>query len=355
MWKRLFWRIERTLDYLRYGVLKYRTSYDDLEIKTYLGFGYDKSLHIRGRVLSQKVLPKATATDPKWRNLLRAIRHWFTDEVPYARIRFDCFGTRGMIVCNDEGYFFQTIDLPNRLEHGYLDVGLKLERPASAPQVVSFARCFVPSADASLGVISDVDDTVFATGATSLGTMLKNTLLQNSQTREVFEGVAEFYTELAGGTPELPRNPIFYVTSSPWNLYGMINEVFALRGVPAGPLFMKDWGIDETKFFKSGHHAHKIQAIETVLNAQIDFPFVLFGDSGQEDPEIYTDIVERYPGRIAAVYIRDVTEAGRVAEIEELKAKCRAEGVDLLLSAETGDFVHHARSLEGRLSSPRAA
>jgi phosphatidate phosphatase APP1 len=50
----------------------------------------------------------------------------------------------------------------------------------------------------------------------------------------------------------------------------------------------------------------KVDRVREILDVHPQLPFVLVGDSGEKDPEIYADIVRAYPGRILAVYIREV-------------------------------------------------
>ena len=90
------------------------------------------------------------------------------------------------------------------------------------------------------GIISDIDDTVIRTDATSLLGTFRSTMLANARTRLPFPGVAALYRALHGaGT-----NPLFYVSSSPWNIYDMLSDVLAIRGIPAGPLLLRNWGLE---------------------------------------------------------------------------------------------------------------
>ena len=160
----------------------------------------------------------------------------------------------------------------------------------------------VPGPDARLGVISDIDDTIVYTGAFAF---LKNwrTVVANSpEAREAFGGVADLYQALTDGE----RNPLFYVSSSPWNLFDLFERYMALNGIPLGPMLLKDFGLDETKWLTGGHDGHKTQAIERVFDTYPHLPFVLVGDSGQRDPAIYAGIAEKHPRRVAAVLIHEV-------------------------------------------------
>ena len=72
----------------------------------------------------------------------------------------------------------------------------------------------VPSHAAAFGVISDVDDTILETGVQRVGRMIRQTFTGSALTRTPFPGAAELYRDLADGI-----NPVFYVSSSPWNLH----------------------------------------------------------------------------------------------------------------------------------------
>jgi phosphatidate phosphatase APP1 len=201
----------------------------------------------------------------------------------------------------------------------------------------------VPTHQVEYGVISDLDDTVIRTDATRLITMLKRTLLENARTRLPFDGVAQFYNGLHSGSSGGALNPIFYVSSSPWNLYTVLTEFLEHHGIPLGPLTLRDWGISDTGLLPRGHSEHKLAAIRQILDCYVDLPFILIGDSGQEDPEIYRDIVHQYGQRIRAIYIRNVTpDPLRVRSIHELAEEVKGAGSELLLSEDTLASVQHA-------------
>ena len=153
----------------------------------------------------------------------------------------------------------------------------------------------VPAADARFGIISDVDDTILETGVQRVGRMIRQTLTGSALTRTSFPGAPELYRDLAAGV-----NPVFYVSSSPWNLHAFLVAFLRHREFPMGPVLLRDL---------LGTHAGREQKagrIREVLDLHPQLPFVLIGDSGEADPEIYADIVRAHPGRILAVYIREV-------------------------------------------------
>ena len=92
-----------------------------------------------------------------------------------------------------------------------------------------------------------------------------------------------------------------------------------------------------------GHAAHKLTALRRIFATYPTLPFILIGDSGQEDPEIYRDVVHTYRGRVLAVYIRNVTPVlARTEKIGRLAEEVKEAGSVLLLSDDTLASAHHA-------------
>ena len=115
----------------------------------------------------------------------------------------------------------------------------------------------VPRPDARFGVISDIDDTVMHTGAWSLTRNLWTTLTGDEDSRIVFADAVALLAQLAEGG----RNPVYWVSSSPWNLYGFLTSVLFRAGLPEGPLFLRDWGIGPGRFPAGSHGTHKARSI----------------------------------------------------------------------------------------------
>ena len=137
-----------------------------------------------------------------------------------------------------------------------------------------------------MGIISDVDDTVISTNVPDKLKMILTVTLLNEHTRKPLEGVAAFYRALQKGKTGNEDNPIFYVSSSPWNLYTLMLEFLKVQQIPIGPLFLRDFG-DHLIFSLQDRHSHKISNIKKILDTFRHLPFVLIGDSGEQDPEIY--------------------------------------------------------------------
>ncbi|MEX1182621.1 MAG: phosphatase domain-containing protein [Gemmatimonadota bacterium] len=317
------------------------------QVVPYRGFGNRREIFVSGRVLGNPPAGPVDAADRWWRNLANAWRHLETDEVAGARVRVRVGGAESEVLTDEEGFYRAWLE-PASLESGstWHDVHVEVvDRVRSEAPVRATGRALVPTRTAEFGVISDLDDTVIRTEATRLLRMLKRTLLENALTRLPFPGVAEFYESLHAGASGSAGNPIFYVSSSPWNLYGVLTDFLQHQSVPPGPLMLRDWGISDRGMLPTAHGDHKLGAIRQIMNCYAGLPFILVGDSGQQDPEIYRDVVHEHGDRVLAVYIRNVTsDPARSHAISALSAEVRLAGSDLLLSDDTLASARHAAS-----------
>ena len=320
---------------------------DPLVIHAYRGYGTDRRVRVRGRVLEDEGIPAAGERDSVWRNALSAMRRFETDEVPGARISVRFADATQELVTDAEGYFDTWITPRQALPADKLwhDVAVELLAPRHPVHTspTAIGRVLVPPATARLGVISDLDDTVVQTGATDPRALLRSVFLTNARTRLPFAGVASLYRALQEGAGGGQNNPVFYVSSSPWNLHDVLAEFLAIREIPEGPIMLRDWGLSDRELLPTSHGSHKIEAIRDIIELYPTLPFVLIGDSGQEDPEIYREIVARYPSRILAIYIRNVTpHPARVDRIRALAREVSDARSELLLATDTGDVATHA-------------
>jgi phosphatidate phosphatase APP1 len=317
-------------------------------IAAYHGYGAAEKLYIHGRVLEEPHLSLSTDNDTLWNNLVNMYRRFESDEIRGARVKARLGSVEQEAVTDAEGYFEMWLTPPGLPESGnpiWREASLELVAPQRKDRAPVRETCqiLVPPPTARFGIISDIDDTVLRTGATSLLQMARTTFLGNARTRLPFEGVAALYRALHQGAASEIVNPIFYVSSSPWNLYDMLAEFFEIQRIPPGPLFLRDWGVSRAQAGRGRHHHHKLAVIRQLLDFYPDLPFILIGDSGQADPEIYHEVVRAYPHRILAVYIRNVSrDPTRIEAIRALAGEVVQAGSSLLLADDTLAMANHA-------------
>ena len=330
--------LERRLDRRAAG----RAVTRQLVLSPYRGFGREDELLIRGRLLMDKRITRATSAESIWRNVLNTYRRFSSDEVGGARVVGSYRQSVVETVTDDEGHFQIRLQ-PNVRATRASDDGLSVWRDVQLhvpdTTVTAVAHVLVPGPDARFGVISDIDDTIVQTNATSLLRMARS-IINNAAARLPFEGVADLYRALHGD-----RNPIFYVSSSPWNLYEVLHDYMNITGIPHGPMFLQDWGIDEDTLILASHTEHKLAQIATLVEYYPALKFVLIGDSGQHDPEIYLRVIQMNPGRILAAFIRDVTPDLRDRAVAKILEQSNAAGVEMLYVRDSAEAMTHARRL----------
>ena len=244
--------LEERFDALKLGVRRRYGWMAPPEVMTYRGHGTHEALFMKGRVLESKGLTRSNAKDTVRTNLRNMVRRFLSAEVPFVRLVARYADQEVSVVTDEEGFFDVRFDLAEPLTKGSGWHPIEMELTgASGPGVRATGSVLVPSG-AQFGVISDLDDTVIQTGVTSIIKMLRTALFNNAHTRLPFEGVIHFYRALQGD-----GNPIFYVSSSPWNLYDLLEDFLDVHGVPVGPLFLKDWSPMALK----GHEQHKLRVV----------------------------------------------------------------------------------------------
>lgn len=152
-----------------------------------------------------------------------------------------------------------------------------------------------------VSLISDIDDTVkksnIASGAREI---FRNTFIRELRDLMI-EGVQDWYMDMH------KQGVMFhYCSNSPWQLFPVLASFFKLGGLPPGSLHLKQYSGMLQGIFEPVAERKK----GTLTRLLGDFPdrkFLLVGDSGEADLEVYTDLAIANPGRILAIFIRDVT------------------------------------------------
>ena len=314
-----------------------------VQIVAYRGFGTSRRVEIFGRLLEQKKLKEASKDDNAFNNIVRMVKRMESDELAHADIAARYRNETQQKKSNEEGYFSFVFDgeWEELTSLVWDEIELQVDYRDETSRAVG--HVLMPPANARFAVVSDIDDTVIQTDAANLLKALANTFLGNAKTRMPFDGVAELYHALQNGGGSTPLNPIFYVSNGPWNLYDFLSEFMAHNELPKGPIFLRDYGLDSEKWIKDDQH--KEETIARLMAAYPDLPFILIGDSGEKDPEIYQRVSRKYGDRLLAIYIRDVSDDERDREVEEIAAEVSSRGIPMRRVADSAAVLKHAREL----------
>lgn len=311
-------------------------SIDHFRIEPYLGHGGAAGVVVRGRVLDNPIASEAVADEGIRAATRRTLRQFVTDELPGVPLRVTVAGTSVDTVSDDEGYFLVHVPTPaGALTSPWTTGTVELVGDYRGVSGVEpgLVEVRVPDSGARFGIISDVDDTILQTGVQRALRMVVQTFTGSALTRTSFPGAPELYQDLAADV-----NPVFYISSSPWNLHAFLLAFLRHRGFPLGPVLLRD-----LLGGRAGRE-QKHERIREVLDLHPDLSFVLLGDSGEHDPQIYADIVREHPDRVLAVYIREVRLDPGDGRVEQVSDGWESE-VPFVLAADSDAVRRHATGL----------
>ncbi len=315
-----------------------------LVIQPYRGFGSPQRLFLMGRVLHQ---PRALSLrDRLARDLTDVARRLFRQGVAGMAVEARIGGARVQTRTDADGYFRVELDTSaGPLEGGgwhHADLAL-----GDHPEVEVMARVLVHSASSRCLVVSDIDDTVVETGVANRLVMLWRLFAKGPHQRAPVPGIADFYRALNRGLSGRDRNPVVFVSRAPWTIYETLDAFLRIQRMPRDAvLFLREWGVRWHHPYARRDPEHKERLIRRVLEAAPQLPVILVGDSGQEDAEVYARIVQRFPGRVCCVLIRDLARSqARSVAINALARRLERAGARLVLTPSTGSMAEVAKDL----------
>ncbi|MBL4885669.1 MAG: App1 family protein, partial [Planctomycetaceae bacterium] len=155
--------------------------------------------------------------------------------------------------------------------------------------------------DRGLSIISDIDDTIKFTNVGNKQEMLQNSFLKPFLS---IEGMAHLFSKLAS-----PKTSFHYISATPWQLYKPIAGFLSDHNFPEGSIHLRKFALKDITFLKKIFPAYKKKqnVIQLLILKYPGRRFLLFGDSGEKDPEMYGEIARKFPEQIAGIYIRNTT------------------------------------------------
>lgn len=324
---------------------------DPIQIDGYQTYGTSDHLYIVGRALENE------GVNLKKKGFLAALKNAYkqfaSDELRHAKLRVTLPDERTFYTTTDaEGYFKldEKVEGLNGLKNreGWVQIVISFDDVKKGLVVLRENKfpleMVIPAQTAEYGVISDIDDTILHTGVASLlkWRVIVNTLFKEVGKRTSLEGAPELYQKLHLGKSGSAANPIFYVSNSPWNLYNYLEAFVRNAKFPKGPILLRDF---RTPFEKTPkpEKPHKQHEIRNILKTYPNLKFVLIGDSGEHDVDIYLEVAREYPKQILAVYLRSVKHKKRVLRVEGVLKKY---GTTPAVLVEKSAFAEeHARKI----------
>ena len=197
------------------------------------------------------------------------------------------------------------VRLASDLEPGWREATYSVE---GADPVEGAVHVVGPTA--RVGVVSDVDDTVIETMVPRPLLAFRNAFLTRESDRLPVSGMAELFTEITEAHPDVF---VVYLSTGAWNTAVPMQAFLTRHRYPPGPLLLTDWGPTGEAWFRSGRE-HKRAQLATLFADLPALRWLLVGDDGQHDPELYAAAATAAPDRVLGVAIRQVSLAQHMVQ-----------------------------------------
>jgi len=316
-----------------------------VSVKVYHGYGHKHNLVVYGHVFKRKAKSKQVYSNNIFVNIIHLLKLFILKPYPLVKVRLHFFGQTVYQNTEQDGFFKFEWEAVEDVQAGWHTVHVEAVDEHNQVLNACEGKVYVPHIT-QYAFISDVDDTVMISHSATIGRRLRELFIKNPHTRKTFPDAASHYQQLAlSHTEKNQPNPFFYVSSSEWNLYDYLVETFRYNQLPDGAFLLntlKRWS-DLIKTGKTGHEG-KLLRVMRILDAFPNQKFIFFGDNSQQDPEIYTQIVERYPKNIEAVYIRNIRPERKI-DTEALMQKIQAQHVHACLFRTSNEAIEHSKSI----------
>lgn len=284
-----------------------------VRVEPYPGYGTPRWLRVLARaVLAAPDVPDdelpgagAAVAGGEWHGTqahsVRGWRSFLAASVAGAPVEVRVGSTVHHLVTDRGGYLDQVIAAD--LAPGWHTIELRT-RDGS----VSTAPVQVIDPAVRSGIVSDVDDTVVVTRLPRPFIAAWNAFVRHENAREAVPGMASLFARLLADEPRLP---VLYLSTGAWNSAPAVGRFLRRHRFPPGIMLLTDWGPTNTGWFRSGRR-HKVAQLHRLFTEFPDVQWVLVGDDGQHDPEIYAGAARHFPQHVRAILLRQLTFAEHV-------------------------------------------
>lgn len=316
-----------------------------VDLKLYRGYINKDHLVVFGHVFNSWAPDKYRLDRKGIRHAYSVLRMFFIKPLKNVEVTLNFNDVEITTKSLKDGYFRFDIPHHNNLPSGWhsYTVTCRLQDIS----MVGYGELLKPHSG-NLGIISDIDDTFLVSHSDNIFRKLYVMLYRNVNDRKVFADVVEHYRQLsmAGQEQSDAGNAFFYVSSSEWNLYELINDFAEIHGLPKAVIKLKDIknGIADFLFSGRGSHNHKFYKIKDIISFYPNLQYVLLGDDSQHDPWIYEHIAKIFPKSIKAVYIRQ-TDGHKSRNVQKVLDNLETLDVATCYFAASDKAIEHSRQI----------
>lgn len=275
-------------------------------INIYDSFGNEKSFYVTGRLFKKKSIKPTNTSDSLLTNIVRNIKYFTPDAISNTDVTVSV-GSFSQVAKTDSKGYFKAYFTGAALPLGIVEVTARLNNNKYKFDIPKEEIVFDSTSSNEIGIISDVDDTIKITGVDSKLKMIKHAFTGNYKTDKPILGSATLYKGILNDYKSEGANTVHYVTGSPSHLYDRIQDFMKLNGFPQGSIDLKKLGsrVDPTP---STTLEYKLSRMRPILQSFPNKKFVMFGDTTQQDTEVYAKLKKEFPNSVVAIYINNVTK-----------------------------------------------
>lgn len=293
----------------------------------YRGIANRNSVIISGHAFEKHKVRDVHPQHGKRRNLKQTIRRFRAKPLKWTSIEVILNGTIKKVRTDSRGFF--TCELSHDLKDtGWYDYELYWKRNNKR-----FRSEFYLSDEHETGVISDIDDTLLVSHSTRLIRKLTLQLFRNAHTRKTIPFIKNWHSYIKDLNDTSDPKDFFYVSNSEWNLYDFLLDFFTINELPKGVFFLQHLKKGIKDLISSGmvHKNHKQNSIEFLLRFYPNKKFILIGDNGQKDMEVYYEIVLNFHDRIKGIMIRKLPYINNDHKIQNFKKRINQFDIPFLI------------------------
>lgn len=266
-------------------------------ITGYTGYGTPGWARVMARVLMTRPDPRKDRPA----ELVRGWRSFVTVPRVGAEVVLRAGGGEQHVTTDRSGYIDVVFDCD--LEPGWREVVLSTEGGEDVA-----APILVVDPEATTGLVSDVDDTVMVTTLPRAVLAAWNTFVLNEHARRPVPGMAVLFERWSNANT---KAPVIYLSTGAWNVAPTLTRFLSRHLYPRGPLLLTDWGPTREGWFRSGR-LHKRASLERLVREFPKIRWLLVGDDGQHDPDIYSNFARSHRNEVSGVVIRHLSPTEQV-------------------------------------------
>jgi phosphatidate phosphatase APP1 len=164
------------------------------------------------------------------------------------------------------------------------------------------SEVLIVTPDTALGVVCDIDDTIMVTALPRPFLAAWNSFVRDEHARRPVPGMAVLLERI---NRQYPGIPFIYLSTGAWNVHPTLTRFLTRHLYPPGSLLLTDWGPTSDRWFRSGQK-HKYDNLRRLVHTFPGVKWILVGDDGQHDEDIYADFAREYPENVRAIAIREL-------------------------------------------------